>query len=222
MKSAAFNQMMAQALTTPLNVVTDCTRRLKEAGLLSTAPRGAPAPDMTTLDASRVTLALLTTSSPAQCVERVKRFGQIKYSPNFRKRYQGYQTIQPEEFATLFQGETLEEVLASLFGLPQRIGIEPACVWFQENVFHLRVHDFDVLAELFSWVMAEDRNTIIGERVVPFKGKIYADHVEGQFPRPVEGWTPIKGGVRTTREIAAIQFSAIGFGLMHDPKEDGS
>lgn len=221
MKSAAFNQMMADALTTPLNVVTDCTRRLKEAGLLSTAPRGAPAPDMTTLDAARTTLAILTTSSPAQCVERVKRFGQIKYSPNFRKRYQGYETIQPEEFGTLFQGDTLEQVLASLFGLPQQIGIEAACVWFQANVFHLRVHDFEVLAELYSWVTAEDRNTIIGERVVPFKGEVMVKTEAGGF-RHVEGFTPIKGGVRTTREIAAIQFFAIGFGLMHDPKEDGS
>lgn len=221
MKSAAFNKMMAQTLTTPLSAVTDYSRRLKEAGLLSTGARGVNAPEMTPLDAARLLLAILTTPSPAQCVERVKRFGQIKYSPNFRKSYQGYQTIQPEEFGTLFQGETLEEVLASLFGLPQKVGIEPACVWFQENVFHLRVHDFDVLAELYSWVMSEDRKTIIGESVVPFKGDVMFKTEAGDF-RHVEGFTPIKGGVRTTREIAAIQFSAIGFGLMHDPKEDGS
>ena len=216
------SEMCIRDRTMPLSAVTDYSRRLKEAGLLSTGARGVNAPEMTPLDAARLLLAVLTTPSPAQCVERVQRFGQIKYSPNFRKRYQGYETIQPEEFGTLFQGETLEEVLASLFGLPQQIGIVPACVWFQENVFHLRVHDFEVLAELYSWVMAEDRSTIIGERVVPFKGKIYADHTEGQLPRPVEGWIPIKGGVRTTREFAAIQFSAIGFGLMHNPKEGGS
>ncbi|MDP2087727.1 MAG: hypothetical protein Q8K20_21235 [Gemmobacter sp.] len=205
----------------PESTATDYARRLKEAGLLSTGARGVNAPEMTPLDAARFLLAVLTTPSPAQCVERVQRFGQIKYSPNFRKRYQGYQTIQPEEFGTLFQGETLEQVLASLFGLPQQIGIEAACVWFQANVFHLRVHDFDVLAELYSWVTAEDRNTIIGERVVPFKGEVMIKTEAGGF-RHVEGFTPIKGGVRTTREIAAIQFSAIGFGLMHDPKEDGS
>lgn len=221
MKSAAFIKLMAQSLTMPESTATDYARRLKEAGLLSTGARGVNAPEMTPLDAARFLLAVLTTPSPAQCVERVQRFGQIKYSPNFRKRYQGYQTIQPEEFGTLFQGETLEQVLASLFGLPQQIGIEAACVWFQANVFHLRVHDFDVLAELYSWVTAEDRNTIIGERVVPFKGEVMIKTEAGGF-RHVEGFTPIKGGVRTTREIAAIQFSAIGFGLMHDPKEDGS
>lgn len=218
MKSALFNQMMAQTLTMPLSAVTDYSRRLKEAGLLSTGARGVNAPEMTTLDAARLLLAILTTPSPAQCVERVKRFGQIKYSPNFRKRYRGYETIQPKEFSTLFQGETLEEVLASLIGMPQRIGVKETCVWLRKNVFHLRVNDFEVLAELHSWVMSEDGKTIVGERVVPFKGEIMVKDEAGDFHH-VEGFTPIKGGVRTTREIAAGSFSSIGFGLMHDPKK---
>lgn len=214
MKSAAFVQMMSQSLTLPESTGTDYARRLKEAKLLSTGARGVNAPEMTPLDAARFLIAVLTTPSPAQCVERVKRFGQIKYSPGFKKIYRGYETIQPEEFATLFQGETLEEVLASLFDMPRRVGIEQACVWSQKNIFHLRVHDFDVLAELFSWVMEDGQ--VIGERVVPFKGKIYADHVEGQFPRPVEGWTPIKGGVRTERMVSGLHFMSIGLGLLPD------
>lgn len=221
MKSAAFIKLMAQSLTMPESTATDYARRLKEAGLLSTGARGVNAPEMTPLDAARFLLAVLTTPSPAQCVERVQRFGQIKYSPNFRKRYQGYQTIQQEEFGTLFQGETLEEVLASLFDMPRRIGLEAACVWQERNIFHLRVHDFEVLAELFSWVMAEDRNTIIGERVVPFKGEVMVKTEAGGF-RHVEGFTPITGGVRTERSVSGLHFISVGVCLMPEPKEDGS
>lgn len=221
MKSAAFNHMMAQALTTPLNAVTDYARRLKEAGLLSTGARGVNAPEMTPLDAARLLLAILTTPSPAQCVERVRRFGQIKYSPNYRKAYRGYETIQPKEFGTRFQGTTLEEVLAFLIGLPQQIGITQAGDIFDQNVFHLRVHDFEVLAELYSPVIADDGITIIGERVVPFKGEVMVRDEDGGF-RHVEGFTSIKGGVRTRREIVSIQFYAIGLGMMRNAQEDGS
>lgn len=213
MKSAAFNKMIANELKVPLNVVTDVTRRLKEAGLLSTAPRGAPAPDMTSLDAARVALAFLTTDRPVECVERVQRFGQIKYSPSFRKTIRGYATIQPDEFAMIFEGETFEDVMAYLFGLPAQIGIDGACKWFDENVFHVRVEPFFVLGELFSPII--EAGEITGERVVPFKGKVWADRVEGQkLPRPVEGWTKIKGGVRVQREIIGMTFLMIGIGLM--------
>lgn len=220
MKSAAFIKLMAETLTMPESTATDYARRLKEAGLLSTGARGVNAPEMTPLDAARFLIAVLTTPSPAQCVERVQRFGQIKYSPSFQKIYRGYETIQPEEFSTLFQGETLEEVLASLFDMPRRIGINAACAWQQENIFHLRVHDFEVLAELFSWVM--EGKQVIGERVVPFKGKVWEDHVAGQMPRRVEGWTPITGGVRTERSVSGLHFISVGVCLMPEPKEDGS
>lgn len=219
MKSAAFNKMIANELTVPLNVVTDVTRRLKEADLLSTAPRGAPPPDMTPLDAARVMQAFLTTDRPVECVERVRRFGQIKYSPSFQKRHRGYATIQPEEFSELFEGETFEEVLAYLFSLPAQLGIQGACAWFNRNIFHVRVEPFQVLGELFSSVVEDGE--FIGERVVPFKGKVWADRVEGEAPRAVEGWTKIKGGVRVQREIIGMKFLSIGIALMPEEKEGG-
>ncbi|MCA0851433.1 hypothetical protein [Salipiger thiooxidans] len=221
MKSAAFNKMIANELKVPLNVVTDVTRRLKEAGLLSTAPRGAPAPDMTPLDAARVILAFLTTDRPVECVERVRRFGQIKYSPSFRKSIRGYVTIQPDEFAEIFEGETFEEVLAYLFSLPERLGIERACQWSDQHIFHVRVEPFPVLGELFSPIREDGE--ITGERVVPFKGKVWADLAEGEkMPRPVEGWTIIKGGIRVQREIIGMTFLMIGIALMPEDDTEGA
>lgn len=220
MKSAAFIKLMADSLTMPESTATDYARRLKEAKLLSTGARGVNAPEMTPLDAARFLIAVLSTSSPAQCVERVKRFGQIKYSPNFKKIYRGYETIQPEEFSTLFQGETLEEVLASLFDMPRRLGIAQACAWSNKNAFHLRVQEFHVLAELYCWVW--EGKEVIGERVVPFKGKVWEDLVEGQMPRRVEGWTPIRGGILNERTVVGMHFIEIGVCLISDPKEDGS
>lgn len=201
MKSAAFNKLIANVLTMPEVSVLNFSRRLKEAGLVSTGARGINAPEMTPMDAARVTLAILTTDSPLHCVERVRRFGQINYSPDFKKAFRGYETIKPDHFASLFQGETLEQVLAYMFGLPALVGIEESCKWFEKHVFHLRVFDFEVLAELFQW--KSDGNEITGELVVPFKGDPWATGLE-----------VIKGGVRTERSISGLSFLSIGLGLI--------
>lgn len=208
--------MLSEALTTPEATVITFARRLKEAGMLTTGARGRNAPEMTPMDAARVTIAILTSDGPVHCVERVRRFGQIKYSPNFKKSYRGYETIQPDHFASLFKGETLEEVLAYMFGLPATVGIEESCKWFDQNVFHLRVYDFDVLAELYQWKM--DGKEIVGELVVPFKGEVMVRTDDGF--RHVEGFTPIKGGVRTERSISGMSFLSIGLGLMHDDQAE--
>lgn len=218
MKSAAFNQMIADSLTTPLSAVTDYARRLKEAGLLSTGARGRHAPDMTPLDAARLVLAILTTSSPAQCVERVKRFGPLPYSPDFRLRYNWYETIQPEEYSRIFKADTLEGVLAEMFGLPLNVGIAEACTWYEANVFGLRVNDFNVLAELVAWDTQD--NTIMRERVIPFKGKTMVKSPDGKF-RHIEGFTPIPGGVRSERSMSPIGLSSIGIGLWADDAKPG-
>lgn len=216
MKSAAFNTMLSKALTTPEATVITFARRLKEAGMLTTGARGRNAPEMTPMDAARVTIAILTSDGPVHCVERVRRFGQIKYSPKFKKNFRGYETIQPDQFASLFEGETLEEVLAYMFGLPATVGIEESCKWFCKNVFHLRVFDFEVLAELYQWTM--EGKDVIGELVVPFKGESMVRAADGF--RHVEGFTPIKGGVCTERSISGMSFLSIGLGLITDDQDE--
>ena len=207
MKSAAFNTMLSEALTIPEATVITFARRLKEAGILTTGARGRHAPEMTPMDAARMTSAILTSDGPVHCVERVRRFGQIKFSPSFKKAYRGYEAIQQDRFETLFKGETLEEVLAYMFGLPATIGIEESCNWFDHHVFHLRVFDFDVLAELFQWKM--EGGEIVGELVVPFKGQI----ADGDF-------APIAGGVRTERSISGISFLSIGIALLQNDQDE--
>ena len=207
MKSDAFNQMIATAYTMPKRTVIVYARLLKEAGLLTTGARGRHAPEMTPMDAARMAIAILATESPSQCVERVRRFSQIKYSPNFKKIYRGYDTIQPDHFVHLFKGETLEDVLAYLFGLPATVGVTESCKWFIQNPFHLRVFDFEVLAELFQRKM--EGQEIIGELVVPFQGEIFVD-----------GFAVIKGGVRTVRSIVGMSFLSIGLGLISDSHDE--
>ena len=53
---------------------------------------------------------------------------------------------------------------------------------------------------------------IVGELVVPFKGEVMVRTPDGF--RPVEGYTPIKGGVRTERSISGSSFLMIGVGLL--------
>jgi len=180
--------------------------------MLTSGARGRNAPEMTPMDAARLTLAILTTESPSQCVERVKRFGQIKYSPGFKKTIRGYETMKPDQFSKLLTGETLEEVLAYIFSLPSILGIEESCKWYDQNLFHLRVSDFEVLAELFQWKM--EGREIVGELVIPFKGEVMSLTPNGL--EHVEGYTPIKGGVRTERSISGLSFMQIGLGLLND------
>ena len=201
MKASEFNQQIAAACTTPLKTVTVYTRLLKEAGLITSGKGGRAAPDMTPLDAARVLIAILTTSSPSQCVERVRRFGPIPYAPSYKKQIRGYKVMEPEDFFGMFEGETLEDVLAFMFALPAKIGIEESAVWFHKNPFHLRVVDFFILAELFRWI--KDGDEIVGELCIPFKG---------QFKAP-EGFTPISGGVRTERSISNSVFMIVGIAL---------
>ena len=214
MKSAAFNKLIADVYTKPLKTVTVYARLLKEAGLLTTGARGRNAPDMIALDASRMTLAILTTDSPSQCVERVRRFGRIKYSPDFKKSIRSYEAMQPDQFSKLFQDEALEDVLAYIFSLPAILGTSESCEWFNQNNFHLRVFDFEVLAELFKWKM-EGREHV-GEIVVPFQGEVMVQTAEGF--KHVEGFTPTKGFVRTERSISCLTFWGVGVGLLTDDR----
>lgn len=213
MKSGPFLDLIARALPTPASSVKVYARALKEAGLLTSGPGGINAPHMTPLDAARLVLAILTTNKPAECVERVRRFGPIAYSPGYVSNCVWRETIQPDEFRRIFEGDTLEEVLAYVFGMPARVGIDEACKWSLANVFHLDVYDFEVRAELVAWKM--DGGKVLAERIVPFKGAVMVKGEDGKF-RHVEGFTPIKASPEGRRRLSTNAFLQIGIGLMAD------
>lgn len=201
MKSASFINAMAHVFNVPHKTMVTYDRFLKEGGLLTTGARGVNAPHMTPLDAARVAIALLSTDAPGQAVERVKRFGALPYSPDFTKVWPWYENIGQAEFDRTFEGQTLEEVVAFLFGRVEALGVELAAMWFAENNFSLRISDFDVLAELVRWKMDGDKP--VGEIVVPFRGD----------PMDAPRSERIKGHIRTTRETMAPQFFEVGFQL---------
>ncbi len=53
-------------------------RELRKAGLLTTGARGVNAPHMTTIDAARLLIALLTTDKPSQAAQSVRDLGRLK------------------------------------------------------------------------------------------------------------------------------------------------
>lgn len=218
MKQGPFLQTIASALTQPFGSVKLYARELREAGLLTTGARGVNAPHMTPLDAARLVLAILATDKPSECVERVRRFGPIPYCPNSRSNCTWRETIQPDEFHQIFVGETVEEVLAGMFGAFERLSMNAACRWFLDNVFHLDVYDFEVRVELISQV--HESGKIMAERIVPFQGKRMIQADDGQF-RPVEGFSFITGGVRTRRSMTAGGFQQIGIALTLDKEGNG-
>jgi len=194
---------MADAFGKPHKTMVTYTRFMKQAGLLTTGARGVNAPHMTPLDAARVTIALLASDTPGQVVDRVKRFGSIRYSETFEKSWPWYENIGQDRFNEIFEGETLEEVLAFLYGRVGELGLEAAAAWFDKNDFHLRISDFDVLAELVSW--KTENGKPVGEIVVPFRG----DPRDTAYPK-------ITGKVRTTREVLGLRFLEISYLLAED------
>lgn len=108
MQSRAFNFILSEAYRVEPKVVALFTRRLKEAGLLTSGARGVNAPNMTPRDAARATIALLATEQPTRAAEMVKRFGPLPYRPD---RSEG---PHPEALG-IAEGVTFEEVLTRLF-----------------------------------------------------------------------------------------------------------
>ncbi len=198
MKSAAFIEAMSSTFNVPQKTMVTYTRFLKEAGLLTTGARGVNAPHMTPMDASRVTIALLTSNTPGQAVERVGRFGPIPFNPEFKKVWPWYENIGEEAFRSTYEGETLEEVLAYIYALVGKRGFDSAAKWFDDNRFFLRINDFNVLAEIVFWKFSEDKP--VGEITVPFQGNPYDNR---DFP-------VIKGHIRTTREASSDHFFGVG------------
>lgn len=200
MKSGPFLSMIADTFSVEGKTVTVYARALKEAGLLTTGARGVNAPDMTPLDAARMTIALLACDGPSQAVERVQRFGKIRYSPDYRTSQTWRETIGPEEFASLFPVETLEEVLAFIYSLYLDRSLEDASRWFNERLFSLKILPFEVSAELELWKYTD--NKITGERVIPFRGT-----------RRDPQYTTIKGGIRVERAASPGTLSEIAIRL---------
>ncbi|MBI6630703.1 hypothetical protein [Pontibaca salina] len=83
MKAAAFDKLIAQAYSVPLNSVTVHARNLKESGLLTTGARGTNAPDMKPLDAARMTIVLLSTDRPARAVESLSAYGSLTLNTSY-------------------------------------------------------------------------------------------------------------------------------------------
>lgn len=78
MKPGELTKLIARAYRVEEKTVSVYARWLREAGLLTTGARGVNAPDMTPLDAARLTIALLATDRPAGAVERARRFGAMQ------------------------------------------------------------------------------------------------------------------------------------------------
>jgi len=206
MKSGAFNKMIAESYTTPQKTLSVYGRFLKEAGLLTMGEKGWKAPDMTPLDAARMTIALLASDGPRHCVERVKLFGAARFTPSFRRKVRGYETMSADQFRARIEGETLEDALAYLLSEPSRVGLEQSAASFAHGApFELRVSVFDVLAEL-SWPNREGDETT-GELVAPFKGSASLGELSD---------AGIKGGIRTVRSISGLQFFGVGIALAAD------
>jgi hypothetical protein len=78
MKSGQLIKIISSALGAEHSTVKFVARKLREAGFLTTGARGVNAPEMTTRDAARLTLALMTGTPPNQIVETFEIYRQLR------------------------------------------------------------------------------------------------------------------------------------------------
>src|SRR5680860_147963 len=78
MKSGRLIKIISSALGVEQSTVKFVARKLREAGFLTTGARGVNAPEMTTRDAARLTLALMTGTPPNRIVETFEIYRQFR------------------------------------------------------------------------------------------------------------------------------------------------
>ena len=76
---------MSESLGVEEKTIKMIVRILREAGLFTTGARGVNAPDITSLDAVRVVLAVLASLAPSRAIRDVLYFGQLK--PDLREEW---------------------------------------------------------------------------------------------------------------------------------------
>jgi len=104
MKQAQFISLVSEILGIESKTIKVIVRNLREAGLFTTGARGVNAPDITALDAARVVIAAVASSSPGKAVKDVRCFGPMK--PDVREDWMNFTAnlgLSPEK--------TLEETL---------------------------------------------------------------------------------------------------------------
>lgn len=203
--------MIAETFSVEVKTATVYARALKEAGLMTTGARGVNAPDMTPLDAARMTIALLACDGPSQAVDRVKRFGKLKQTPISGDGRAWREAIPASEFHALFAGaETLEDALCFIFGLYLNRSIDDASAWFGQQMLSLTIRPGDALAELVRWISNDD-GKIIGERVIAFKGSRFDAN-----------YIPIPRGLLVERGAAPATLSMIAVSLWADAQKENA
>ncbi|UWR75351.1 hypothetical protein [Phaeobacter inhibens] len=111
MKQGKFITAISEVYRIPYGTVRLFVRELNKAGLLTSGAHGVNAPDMTPLDAARLTIAILGTDKPTQASQAVETFGNLGVN-----RFCNQGDVPPfalnEEYCFV-----LEEILELFFGL---------------------------------------------------------------------------------------------------------
>lgn len=137
MKSGPFIKAVSEAYKVEEKTVNTVARFLREAGLLTSGARGVNAPDMTPLDAARITIALLATDRPARVVEAVKEYSKLTVNHDCLEGY------MPLFARNLADAPTLEAFLEDFFTAQSQTYVEVKRITFHMNVQEVTVETGD-------------------------------------------------------------------------------
>jgi hypothetical protein len=155
MKSRAFNETFANFLGLELKAVTVAARRLKEAGLMTSGARGVNAPDMTAMDAARITIAFLSGDKLVDVADRVRAYGSLRFRPD----------LSSNQVDVLGRESTFEEALELMFSdYDEPIGHSYVEVDVKERIARIenRAGELIFLSDVWS---DEDSDSLYGIRV---------------------------------------------------------
>lgn len=113
MKQGKFITAISEAYRISYGTVRLFVRELNKAGLLTSGAHGVNAPDMTALDAARMTIAILGTDKPTQAAQAVETYGNLGVN-RFYNQGDVPAFALNEEYCFV-----LEEILETFFSLQQ-------------------------------------------------------------------------------------------------------
>lgn len=160
MKQAQFITLMSESLGVEEKTIRMIVRNLREAGLFTTGARGVNAPDITSLDAVRVVIAVVASPSPSRAVRDVRYFGALK--PDRREEWMdqtGLMGVDPDK--------TLEETLLDCMEnrFPYKSIMTGSVKMSESGYVHLHLADgFQVYHQREQWQRVRDEFSASNEQ----------------------------------------------------------
>lgn len=230
MKRAQFIEVISETLGIEGKTVNVVTRVLREAGHLTTGPRGVNAPHMTPRDAAAVCLALMTGEGPTKVLGKFEKFSEYIADDRFdEERSELLLALGADANSTLLQ--VMEMAFAAFEDegifepfLKEIGGFEclpPFRFTLYENTANVSFKDGSNTEIIFEDMMLHKRMQERAERRYQAQREENWELVSKLLDEDSEEHPILNGsskGMRVSRTITVVEFQKIGTALFASPE----